>query len=157
MLQSFLLSVLTVVGMGFIAYGALNVARALRVKGWRPVPAVVIERQVLSVPVLVEQFQTAYYPVVRFRYETPVGVNESTRYSVVPKDYRSFDRLAVDKELLPYPVGAQVTAFLCPSDPRLAVLRSSVSRATMSHYLAVLLGGVLVVLACVAAAFHAAL
>jgi hypothetical protein len=68
-----LLVALALVGAGFVGYGAYNVMRALRVRSWRPVDAVVIERRVLTTPVLIGQWHTAYYPFARFRYETPRG------------------------------------------------------------------------------------
>jgi hypothetical protein len=75
-------------------------------------------------------------------------VKESSRYSVATEDYRSFDRLDVDQALSEYQVGARTVARVCPSDSGRAVLHACVSKATMSHYLAVLAGGVLVLSAC---------
>jgi Ca2+/Na+ antiporter len=155
MLPTVLLVVAALGGAALVCYGAASVVRALRVRTWREVSAVVLERQIASTQVHVRQFHTAYYPVVRFRYETPHGQNESSAFSVAKNDYRSFDRLAVERELQEYEPGRTVTAYVSPSNPSQAVLRAQVSSSSMNHYLAVLSGGVLVLVACALLARHA--
>jgi hypothetical protein len=140
-------AVLALVAVGLVAYGALRIGRAVDAKTWTPVAAVILERRVIEEPVMVEQFLPSYYPVVRYRYESAAGPRESRAFSVAPKDYRSFDRLAVDRTLAAYAEGSEVVAYVCPRDDSRAILRRSVSRLMMSHYLAVLLGGLLVLVA----------
>lgn len=131
------------VSLGLVAYGLARVVQSLRTRTWRPVAAVIADRRVVEEPVFVEQFLPTYFPSVRFRYQTPSGPKESCAMSVAPKDWRSFSRLAAEQELMPYPVGAEVIAYVCPQNPDMAVLRRGVSRQTMSHYLAVMIGGAL--------------
>jgi Protein of unknown function (DUF3592) len=150
-----LLVAASLAGAALAAYGFIGVLRALRVRSWREVRAVVIERQVAATHVHIGQFHTAYYPVVRFRYETASGPKESCAFSIARNDYRSFERGAVEKVLEPYEPGCTVSAYVSPSNPSEAVLRATVSRTTWSHYVAVTSGGTLVLAACELLAHHA--
>jgi hypothetical protein len=153
MLPAALLIVLTVAGISLAATGALRLYRVLGVKRWPRTTAVILEQSIGCEPVVIEQAHPSYYPVIRFRYESAHGARESDKFSIVPKDYRSFDRRVVEQELKQFPLGATVTALICPSNPSMAVLRA-VSTRTTSHYMALLLGGTLVLLACALLAPH---
>lgn len=144
---------LAVTGVAFAARGTLQRYRVLGVKRWPRTTAVILEQGIACEPVVIEQAHLAYYPVVRFRNESSTGARESDRFSLVAKDYRSFDRRVVEQELLQFPVGASVAALVCPSDPSVAVLRV-VSKRTTSHYMAPLLSGTLLLLACALLAAH---
>ncbi len=122
-------------------------------KRWPRTTAVILEQGIACEPVVIGQAYPAYYLVVRFRYESTTGARESDKFSLLVKDYRSFDRRVVEQELLQFPVGASVAALVCPSDPSVAVLRT-VSKRTTSHYMALLLGGTLLLLACALLAPH---
>lgn len=136
----------TTVGTVLTGYGLIQLRRARSVMFWVPVSATVLQVSVGECFTAGESggyFE--YFPLVRFSYLTSSGAHESDRFSLAKEDYRDYSKAAIETLLQTYPVGSKVTAYVSPRNQALAVLQRAVSRKRQSHYLAVAIGGFLVI------------
>ncbi len=155
MMNIALISLLALCGVVLIVFGLIRFKRTHNARAWLPVPATIIDSRISSVKAVSEVPHLLYFPEVRFRYETSEGIKQGHRFSIFPNDYQSDHALKTEHLLRAYPVGKDTTAYVCPTDSSLAVLCPQVSKTMMSHNYALLASGILVLAACLAAAYYA--
>lgn len=134
------------IGVALSTWGYFQLMRVRTVRMWPPIRAVILTSELGEVFIPGESGgYYEYFPIVRFSYSTSMGEQHSSRYSPAVDDNRDTDKAAVLKVLAAYTPGANVTAYI-PSDySELAVLHQTVSHKRRSHYLAMVVGGFIVI------------
>jgi Protein of unknown function (DUF3592) len=131
-------------GVALIGYALHSLVRMMSVYHWPTQPATIIAARVGEQDVVTHLKITHYYPVVRFEYASPTGLCTSENFTIAHCDHRSTQPTPAMQLLSQYPVGAVVPVYVSPSNPRLAVLRRTVSPERRNQYLATLAAGILV-------------
>lgn len=144
------------IGIGLSAHGLISLRRAARVRSWLRAPARVLSTSVgeVAVPGRVSM-HTHYHPVVEFEYATTRGRFTARGYAIPEEDPLSLDPDDVRALLHPYPDGAEISVYVSPDDHTRAVVHPGLSRRRRSHYIAEVVGGLLVCAVAVLAALPA--
>lgn len=144
--MTLLLLLLVLAGAALLAAGLWRLRQLRRVARWPSVPAQVIDLQVAALrEPQVFIFVPVYQPVARYRYEVNGQRYESRRVCLDAQGARYYDRR--DAQALADRIAADACAYHEPGNPAAAVLVRQVSGRRLSHYRALVSGGVIVLTA----------
>lgn len=133
-------------GAALAGHGARWLSRVAAVKNWPTVEGTVLESEVreLAVPYRTH-VSVHHYPSVRVEYYAGGGRRTAEGFTIAPRDHADVDPEAARSLLASYRPGTRVAVRLSPRDPGTAVLHTEVSRRTRSHYLALVIAGILII------------
>lgn len=132
------------VGTASLVTGLWRLRELRRVARWPAVPAQLVDLQVATRrEAQVFIFVPVYQPVARYRYAVHGQRHESQRVCLDPQGARYYDR--GEAQALAERLASDARAYYDPQDPATAVLVRQVSSRRLSHYRALVSGGLIVV------------
>lgn len=133
------------IGFALVFYGVAAIGKTSAARRWPLVPAQIIEAKIAEKFLPARYRYSVFVPSVRFVYVVAGERYTSGRITLATADHQSCRRAEVATLLEAYPVGASVIARVDPKKPTCAVLLERASPARRQHYLAVALGGLVLI------------
>lgn len=133
-----------VAGLGFLAYGTMRLHEALGVRHWPRTTAKVIGSRVDAGAESARYGPLVFhYPVVTFEYEWQGVRYTAEAVSAFTEDYRSYEPIDAERLARHYMPGQEMMVFVSPRNPARAAVVADPSPRLRSHFLALIVGGLL--------------
>lgn len=148
--------VLIVVGGALAGYGAVRLVQTLGSRNWRKTTGTIDSAEIGEYSLSESQYrrQTYYYPIIVFSFQLGARQIQSRNAAADLRSHWSPDKAEIESAMKQYEAGNTVTVYVNPRRPSHSVLWPGLSRYRRSHYLAILVGGILLFLVGCAVAMY---
>ena len=139
---------LILVGFTFAGFGSFKLYQTVRTKSWNKATGEIKSVDLGKFSVAETEYfrSTYYYPEVTFSYDVQGRRFESNTIAADIKSHWSKNRAEVESILARYAPGVTTTVYYNPGSPHESVILPGLSRYRISHYSAIIVGGILVAL-----------
>lgn len=137
--------VLVAGGAGLAGLGAYWLWHARQSQRWTRTTGVIESSTISEYSVAVSKIsrQTYFFPEVVFTYTAHGRPFSSTRAALDTRSIWSPDKKFIERMVQQFPPGAEVSVYVRPGKPDVAVIFPGLSAHRRSHYLALLVAGIL--------------